>query len=58
MSDTIHLAPRPAWGFNGRGYCGKRTDTTTPARSRTTCIDCHAAYRADAAAGTRKDTPR
>ena len=35
----------------GRAYCGRKTRTLTPNWQAVTCIDCHAAHRAD------KDTP-
>lgn len=39
-----------AAGAPGRGYCGRKTKTPTD-WEHTTCIDCHAARRADHTAG-------
>lgn len=45
---------RVCLNVEGRSYCGRKNKNTTAVWAHCTCADCHAARRADEAAGAKK----
>ncbi|MDD7930096.1 hypothetical protein [Microbacterium thalli] len=46
-TETAHADGRALHHTTGRAYCGRKTKNTEKDWNRVTCVDCHAARRAD-----------